>query len=186
MKTPSKKATSRANTKVISKDATAAMTDKNGLCYYADTKVHPFLKDYFGYCFYKAAVILRMRLADSITEFGLVPPHLGILRLLKELGQHSQNQLAEQLGIDKATMVKLIDQLQERKLIERAQDAKDRRVWRIGITSAGEKLLAKVSVIRQKVEAEFLSSLSESERKVLLKCIPQLLDENRDLIVSDK
>lgn len=151
----------------------------SGFCYDLDTKVHPFLKDYFGYCFYKAAVILRERLAGRIYEYGLVPPHLGMLRLLKELGEHSQNQLAEQLGIDKATMVKLIDQLEKKKFIERTQDAKDRRIWRIRITSGGEKLLLKASAIRQEVEAEFLSSLTEAEQKVLRKCIPQLLDENR-------
>jgi DNA-binding MarR family transcriptional regulator len=149
------------------------------VCSYLDTKVHPFLKDYFGYCFYKAALILRERLADKIYEFGLVPSHLGILRLLKELGAHSQNQLADQLGIDKATMVKLIDQLEAEKLILRAQDGKDRRIWRISITPSGEKLLLKVSQIRRDTETEFLSTLTDAERKVLLKCIPQLLDVNR-------
>lgn len=151
----------------------------SGYCYSLDTNVHPYLKEYFSYCFYKGALILRERLSDKMVEFGLVPPHIGLLRLLKEFGEHSQNQLAEQLGIDKATMVKLIDKLEQKKAIERNQDTKDRRIWRIRITSSGEKLLVKVSAIRQVVEADFLSSLTEAEIKVLRKCIPQLLDQNR-------
>ncbi|MFZ3229491.1 MAG: MarR family transcriptional regulator [Pseudobdellovibrio sp.] len=146
------------------------------------TKVHPLLKDYFGYCFYKGALIIRERIAEKVLDFGLVPPHLGLLRLLKDLGEHSQNQLAEQLGIDKATMVKLIDQLEKLKLIERTQEKKDRRIWKISITSAGEKVLAKVSVIRHQVESDFLSCLTEAEKKVLLRCIPQLLDNNRSSV----
>lgn len=156
----------------------SSMVTGSGFCY-DDTKVHPYLKDYFGYCFYKAAIILRERIGEGISEFGLIPPHLGLLRLLKGLGQHSQNQLAEQLGIDKATMVKLIDQLEKMKFIERVQDSKDRRIWQIHITPQGEKLLVKVSTIREAIESKFLSSLTEAERKVLIKCIPQLLDVNR-------
>ncbi|MBC7465093.1 MAG: MarR family transcriptional regulator [Bdellovibrio sp.] len=151
----------------------------SGFCYADDAKVHPYLKEFFSYCFYKAAIILRERLAERITEFGLIPSHLGVLKLLKGLGDHSQNQLADQLGIDKATMVKLIDRLEKQKFIKRAQDSSDRRVWRVGITPNGEKLLLKVSAIRGEVETKFLSSLTADEVKVLRKCIPQLLDENR-------
>lgn len=154
----------------------------SGYCYSADTQVHPLLKDYFSYCFYKSALIMREQLVQRITEFGLVPHHLGILRLLSSLGEHAQNQLGEQLGIDKATMVKLIDQLEDLKLIERKQDKKDRRIWSISITSSGAKILEKVSKIRHEVENDFMSCLTEAERKVLLKCIPELLDKNRDKI----
>ena len=175
-----KKVTPAASTpEIVKSGANKKNATGSGFCYADDAKVHPYLKEYFGYCFYKGAIILRERLAERITEFGLIPSHLGVLKLLKGLGDHSQNQLADQLGIDKATMVKLIDQLEQQKFIKRAQDSKDRRVWRVGITPTGEKLLLKVSAIRTEVEAEFLSCLTADEIKVLRKCIPQLLDMNR-------
>lgn len=139
------------------------------------SKVHPALKAYFSYCFYKSAFKLRENLNTQLLKMGLIGPHLGILRLLQIDGSLSQIDLGECMGIDKATMVKLIDHLEELKLLDRTTSTSDRRLKMIEITQKGHQVLEKASAIRQNTEDQFLSTLNPQEREQLLKIIPKLL-----------
>jgi MarR family transcriptional regulator for hemolysin len=74
-----------------------------------------------------------------------------------------QKELASVVGIDESSLVRLIDVLSERGLVERRVDEKDRRARRIFLTSEGRAL---VSAIREKLtvfEDDVLSSLAPDE-----------------------
>lgn len=56
----------------------------------------------------------------------------------------SQRELARQLGVDGATLVSTIDRLAAGGLVERQQDAHDRRVKQIVLTAKGRELADEV------------------------------------------
>lgn len=149
------------------------------LCAIDSSKVHPALTSVFSYCFYKAAFRLRELLHKELAPHDLIGPHVGLLRLLETLGPHSQNDLAEQMSIDKATMVKLIDHLEKKKFVLRRPDKTDRRVKHVEITKQGKATLGTASQLRKELEQRFLSVLDANERAVLLKAIPKLLLSDR-------
>jgi DNA-binding MarR family transcriptional regulator len=141
----------------------------------SDSLVHPNLKTNFCYCFYKAAARMRVLLDARLQPLGLIAPQLGLLRLLNDFTLLSQVELGAQMGIDKATMVKLIDSLEKQKLVTRKSDSKDRRVKIIQMTAQGKKMLDKAAQVRESVESELLSGLDKEERDVLRVAIPKLL-----------
>ncbi len=53
-------------------------------------------------------------LSVEFDKQGLVSPQFGILRLLQLLGPMSQITLGQDLGIDKASMVKFIDGIEKK------------------------------------------------------------------------
>jgi len=57
--------------------------------------------------------------------------------------------LAQRLCIEHHSAVALVDKLQARKLVRRAQSEADRREVLIAVTAEGEKLLAKLSVLHK-------------------------------------
>ncbi|MNS82337.1 Transcriptional regulator SlyA [compost metagenome] len=142
-------------------------TTKAKDCSYSteELKVHPALKEFFGYCFYKAALRLRALHTEALSQHGLIPPHMGILYILKK-SDDGMNQitLGDELGIDKATMVKLIDQLEALKLVERTPHPEDRRVKLIKLTKKGSEKQEALHKIARQNEKVFLAALSEDER----------------------
>lgn len=126
--------------------------------------LHPALRGFLTYRFYKTALKLRADVNDALAGFGLLGVQLGILRVLRE-GPVSQVELGRSLGIDKASMVKLLDGIEELGLVERRAGKEDRREKRIHVTAAGLRMIEKAGETRQRVEDQFLSPLSAAERK---------------------
>lgn len=138
-------------------------------------KVHPALQDNLSYCLYKSAMRLRLMIDKELEKFGIVAPQSGMLKILKISGRLNQNQLGFEMGIDKASMVRFIDGLEEKKFLVRISDTKDRRVKYLEITTRGRELINKLVRIREKLEDEFFKYLSSSEREALKTIIPKLL-----------
>lgn len=136
--------------------------------------IHPILKHYLTYRFYKTALRLRDEVNAALAPKGIIGPQLGILRILDSVGPHSQVQLGRSLGIDKATMVKLIDGLERPGFVRRVSLTGDRRVKRIQITADGVKQLRAGTKIRDGVESDFFSVLSQAEKASLDKILSKL------------
>src|SRR6266849_3458064 len=76
-----------------------------------------------------------------------------VLRLADEAPgglELSQRELAERMGVEAPTMVRHLDRLEKDGLIQRRQDARDRRVTRITVTPAGSR---KLGVLRKVADA---------------------------------
>lgn len=137
--------------------------------------IHPALKGYLGYCLVRSAFKLRGMMDDALADLGLIAPMLGVMRVLREAAPISQVELGRTIGIDKASMVKVIDHLQSLGLVTRTEGAPDRRVKLIRLTGEGVKRLEKAAKIREKVEKTFLAPLSAEEQKVMRAALPKLL-----------
>lgn len=137
--------------------------------------VHPVLKSYFGYCAHKMSVQIRSRFANQLRSHGILPHHYGILIVLHESQAQSQHDLGTQIGIDKASMVKIIDDLEKIGLVERRVSEKDRRINLVAITPKGLKALKFFSRMRVVVENDYLAPLTRTERKVFKDLMVKLI-----------
>lgn len=137
--------------------------------------IHPVLKQYFGYSLNKCAARFKSLQIEALSPYGIIPQHMGILHILKASEPLNQASLGDEMGIDKATMVKLIDCLEQKKLVVRITDPNDRRGKLIQITPKGAEFLTKTSKVIQKVMEDFLKPLSRGESEVLKKTLSKLL-----------
>jgi DNA-binding MarR family transcriptional regulator len=93
---------------------------------------------------------------------------LAVLGLLGRRGASSQQEISRRLGIDRTTMVALVDALAARDLVHRRTDPADRRKNIVELTEAGEKVRAGAAPAVDAVEASFLAPLTPAERQTLL------------------
>jgi DNA-binding MarR family transcriptional regulator len=137
--------------------------------------IHPELLSSLSYCLMKSGQMVRSKMDEILHEYNLITPQLGILIIINNSKSINQLQLGEQLGIDKATMVKLIDSLEKNKLVERTVDLNDRRAKLIKITNIGTKFTKKMILERISIEEEFLKSFSKKDNEMIRKLLPQIL-----------
>src|ERR1700730_17613361 len=100
-----------------------------------------------------------------------------VLRLASEAPgglELSQRQLAERMGVEAPTMVRHLDRLEKEGLIERRRDARDRRVTRITVTSAGGRRLGVLREVADAMDAEILNLLGGGTYDALAAALHQL------------
>ena len=116
----------------------------------------------------------RLRLAQQAVfrDFaasvqGLSPGRVGLLIYVDANPGVTQSRLAEAVQRDRSTMVGVLDQLEERGLLERRRGT-DRRTNGLWLTRAGRSLLARALRGIARHERRIASRLSTAERRRLL------------------
>lgn len=83
-------------------------------------------------------------------------------------------QLAKAIGIEQPSLVRTLDQLEEKGLISRQTCASDRRAKRIKLTEKAEPLISEMEAVINKTRAEILHGISAEELEQLIKLIAKL------------
>ena len=115
----------------------------------------------------RVGIAVKMETMDRFEEAGFSAYHYGVLALLDESARETQATIADALGVDRSMLVGLLDQLEERGMIERRRDPNDRRRQMVNLTPAGRRQLGEFRKMVQKIEDEFLAPLDEDERATL-------------------
>jgi DNA-binding MarR family transcriptional regulator len=89
------------------------------------------------------------------------------LRLLMHLHYHQQftiSDIGDQFGITPAAASQMVQKLFEQALIDRVEDAQDRRIKRISLTGAGKALVAEMITLRHQWMESIANELSQESR----------------------
>jgi len=100
-------------------------------------------------------------------QTGLHPYHHAILIVLDERSHETQGSIADALGYDRGQLVGLLDELEEKGLVQRRRDPNDRRRHLVTLTSDGTKTLRRLRALAREVEDGFLAPLTDVERAEL-------------------
>jgi DNA-binding MarR family transcriptional regulator len=109
---------------------------------------------------------------------GLSPYHHAVLVALDEDAHETQGSIADALGYDRGQLVGLLDELEERDLVERRRDPQDRRRQIVSMTPAGKKALGRLRAVSQRLEEEFLAPLGPAEQRRLHALLLQLAEHH--------
>jgi DNA-binding MarR family transcriptional regulator len=110
---------------------------------------------------------VRDRVADAFEAAGASAYHYAVLAVLEEGDRETQAAIADALAYDRSYLVGLLDELEERGLIERRRDPADRRRHLVKLTPAGRKALTRFRSLHERVDDEFFAPLSAEERAAL-------------------
>ncbi len=80
-------------------------------------------------------------------------------------------EMACAMGKDKSAILRIIDILEEKDLVRRAIDPKDRRKKYLMVTKKGKQVLEKFLKIEAQLRAELKNGLSEEDMKIFYKVI---------------
>jgi len=109
----------------------------------------------------------KERSLQGYEELGLHPYHYAILIAVEEGHHETQGAIADALGYDRGQLVGLLDDLEERGLIERRRDPSDRRRHLVQMTAEGKKTLRRLRALARELEDDFLEPLTDAEREQL-------------------
>src|SRR5438128_12488523 len=104
---------------------------------------------------------------DAFEETGLHPYHFGVLIALAEGSHATQGAIADSLGYDRGQLVGLLDELEERGLVERRRDPSDRRRQLVSATPAGQQELTRLRALSGTLEDELFGPLDAEQRRQL-------------------
>jgi DNA-binding MarR family transcriptional regulator len=133
-----------------------------------------FLPDLLGYHLRRAQSAVFQDFAVSMSGADITPGQFGVLALIEANAGLSQTRLAQILGIDRSTLVAVIDKLERQGLVERAARPNDRRSHVLKLSRGG---LARFRSLERRVrqhEARIARQLSARERATLIALLQRI------------
>ena len=112
----------------------------------------------------RLARVWRRESDQALCDHGLSYATAIPLLVLSRQGENvRQGVLADELGIEGPSLVRLIDLLQAEGLVERREDATDRRAKTLHLTKAGEAKVEETNRILRRVRARMLKDIAAEE-----------------------
>jgi DNA-binding MarR family transcriptional regulator len=122
----------------------------------------------------RLGLIAKEQTVDAFEGAGAVPYDYAVLTVLSQGACATQATIADALNYDRSYLVGLLDELENRGLIERRRDLNDRRRHVVTLTKTGEKELVRLRALIEGVEAELFAPLTAAERKSLQALLAKL------------
>ena len=107
--------------------------------------------------------------ANGVSMWGY-----SVLVALDRSAIRTQAALAETIGADKTRIIAILDELQEKGLIERVADPEDRRARLLAITKEGRKVKEATQAAIQRGEERWLGALTADDRATFLRILQEL------------
>ena len=114
------------------------------------------------------------RFRSTLEPFGVNPRQFAVLRAVAGDEGVSQQACGVALHVAPSRMVALVDELEERGLIERRVNPADRRARSLHVTPAGRRLLGQAFEAIGRNEATVFGPLSDSDRAELRRLLLQV------------
>jgi DNA-binding MarR family transcriptional regulator len=133
-----------------------------------------FLDTLIGYHLRRAQVGLFQHFARSVGRAGVTPGQLGVVVMIAANPGLSQTRLGRALGIDRSTMVAMLDGLEQRGLIVREPSPHDRRSHALRLSGKGAELLDRLEDAVRAHESDWAGNLSAAERRQLIELLRRL------------
>jgi DNA-binding MarR family transcriptional regulator len=132
------------------------------------------LQDVLGFRLRRIQNHLSRAFAEQLADRGIRPGTFSALALIAANAGISQTDLARDLGSDKASVVSIIDELEEHGWAARKRSTSDRRRHSLHVTAAGRRTLSEISVVARETEAPVRAILSAEEFGVLSEMLDRI------------
>lgn len=132
------------------------------------------LPELVGYQLRRAQLAVFAHFMRHVGDGQVTPGQFGVLTLIAANPALNQSQLARALGIDRSSVVAVIDRLQQRGLVIRVPSVNDRRANMLRLSAEGERLLRRMKRAVRAHEASVLAELSPAERTGLMALLSRL------------
>jgi DNA-binding MarR family transcriptional regulator len=127
-----------------------------------------------GFHLRRAQSVVFDKFMDSVKTEKVSPGQFGVLILIAENPGLNQSGLAAALGIERSTMVAVINVLEGRGLVRRTESTTDRRAYVLSLTGKGKKTLTAVKTKIDLHEKKISEALEGGEKEVLLDLLKKI------------
>lgn len=124
-----------------------------------------------GVLLHDVARLMRKRFEQRARPLGLTRSQWQTLVLLSKNEGIHQKALAEIQEVEPITLMRLIDKLAERGLVERRKHETDRRIWMLYLTEPARGLLGGIRELGEETRSEALEGISDADRARLFELL---------------
>lgn len=117
------------------------------------------------------------KLEDDLDKLGVTPPQFYVLATIGYAGGLPFGEIGAKMMVTVSNLTGIVDRLEEKKLVARKRDEKDRRVVHVILTEKGAKLYKSTIPLFEKSLAEVFVRLSAVEQKQLSTILRKLNHE---------
>ncbi len=122
----------------------------------------------FGFLIHDIARLMRVAFDRRGKELGLTRSQWWVLTALYAKEGVTQSELAAFMDLEKATLGRLLDRLEEKGWIERRPDPVDRRIKRVVLTETVQELMRDLRDIAADVRSDAMKGLSRGEHEAFI------------------
>ena len=140
----------------------------------ADGVGRGMLTSLLGYHLRRAQVAVFQHFAAAMGEAEITPGQFGVLTVINSNPGLSQTQLGNALGIDRSTVVAVIDRLESRGLVVRAVSLTDRRSHALRLSDEGARLLHRLEELVRSHERHIARDLSADDKQRLIDLLDRI------------
>jgi MarR family 2-MHQ and catechol resistance regulon transcriptional repressor len=123
---------------------------------------------------WRASRAIEEHARRNINELGLGLTDFAVLEALLHKGPLPVNTIGKTVMLTSGSMTAAVDRLEERGLVERSADPKDRRARIVRLTTAGRTLITLAFVDHERALERAATGLSPEERRTLVRLLLKL------------
>ncbi len=144
-----------------------------------DQPTEGILPELLGYHLRRAQLAVFADFARSMSGIDLTPGQFGVLARIAANPGLSQSALGRAVGIERSTVVSVIDRLERRKLVVRGEAEGDRRANALVLSEEGQKLFREASRRVRLHERRIARGLTPTEAKALAAMLRKMVRPDR-------
>lgn len=132
-----------------------------------------------GYRLRLAQILAYRDFEEKITDYGAAPRYLGLLQLVDANPGQPQNKLAEAIGLQKSSMVTILDRLEKDGILQRRANPGDRRAKTVWLTVLGQSVVTDLTARAIQHEESMARGIPAADRARLLEMLGQVITNLR-------
>ena len=117
---------------------------------------------------YDVARIMRTKFDQRARARGMTRAQWHILARVERQPGLSQSELAAICEVEPITVARLVDRLEQRGLLERRADPRDRRIWRLHNLPPAQAILEEISAYRQELIRDIDGRIGAAAREAMV------------------
>lgn len=133
------------------------------------------LQNSFAFWIHRLNNLLQDQFNALLKEYEVSWPQWMLLNVLSGSEANTPAVIAEQLGVDRSGVTRLLDRLEAKGYVEREHDKLDRRSVNLHITPKGKQLMSTINGLAYQHQEQFLEDLHLSERRGFKKELQKML-----------
>ncbi len=137
------------------------------------------------YYIHLTSTYIKLHVQKMLKEsgnFDITAEQYGILYMLTKEDGLYQRQFSKMLMKDRPNITRMLDILENKKLLYRESDPNDRRIFKVFITDEGRELINQIAPVKEKILKEVMKPLSKEETKVLMGLLAKVRENLEPLV----
>lgn len=140
----------------------------------------PLMTDLPGFLIRRLHQIHLALFAEECAGFDITPVQFSIMTVVSQNPGLDQTALAQEIGVDRATLANVLGRLETRGIVRRTKSKSNHRLKCVYVTAAGAKMLEAIRPAALRAHERTVGPLAAEERAAFEAALRRLVDAGND------